>query len=340
MENYTDYNVEENYYQIPPKPSYPMENKVYETYNYDYNYDYNGMGMGLDMNSNLPRPATPTSPMVSSYNTSPRVSSPIPPRISSPIPQRISSPVPQRIASPVPQRIASPVPQRIASPVPQRIASPVPQRIASPVPQRIASPVPQRNASPVPQRNVSPTPRMGNPTTRDLPHSPLNFNFNYDDSEANTSYITNQYEEMKSLRSCSSLASLRPHKITEAKSLRSASSVTSLSSLRNQQIDAQLEQPLSPSTQRLINKKQPFDVIGSPQDQLQKLIFQGKAITSQLQSLSSQDTKLGIFLDIYFKYFISFLLFYYIYIPFILFYFILLYIYIFYFYLFFYFLII
>ena len=316
MENYTDYNVEENYYQIPPKPSYPMENKVYETYNYDYNYDYNGMGMGLDMNSNLPRPATPTSPMVSSYNTSPRVSSPIPPRISSPIPQRISSPVPQRIASPVPQRIASPVPQRIASPVPQR------------------------NASPVPQRNVSPTPRMGNPTTRDLPHSPLNFNFNYDDSEANTSYITNQYEEMKSLRSCSSLASLRPHKITEAKSLRSASSVTSLSSLRNQQIDAQLEQPLSPSTQRLINKKQPFDVIGSPQDQLQKLIFQGKAITSQLQSLSSQDTKLGIFLDIYFKYFISFLLFYYIYIPFILFYFILLFIYILYFYLFFYFLII
>jgi len=265
MENYnefTDYKVEGDYYQIPPKPTFPMENKVYDNYNYDYNYDYN-MGIGLDSNSNLARPATPTSPMITSYNTPPRVSSPIP-RISSPIPPRVSSPIPPRIASPVPQRISSPKPQRIASPVPQRITSPIP--------------------------------RISNSTSRDMLHSPLNSNFNYDTYiDNNFDMNVNQYNEGKPLRNATSLASLRPHKMNEVKNLRSSSSVASLNSLRNQQQFQQSHSSPSASTKQLINKKQPFDVIGSPQDQLQKLIFQGKAITSQLQNLSNQDTKLEIY---------------------------------------------
>jgi len=309
MENYTDYNTKEDLYQIPQK-TFPMDNKVYNTYNYDYNcdydYGYNNMGLNLDVNTNMLRPATPTSPMLTTYNIPPRVSSPIP-RISSPIPQNVPSPIPPRVSSPIPQRIASPVPQRIASPVPQRIASPVPQRIASPVPQRIASPVPQRVASPVPQRISSPTPRvaspvprMGNPITRDMPHSPLNTNFNFDFDFDFNDYSNNDLDynskqpnnETKGLRNYSSLATLRPQKINELKNLRNSNSVASLSTLKNQQ---QYQDSQSPSTQQVISKKQPFDVIGTPQDQLQKLIFQGRAITNQLQSLSSKNTKLEIY---------------------------------------------
>jgi len=285
MEDYTEYNTEEDLYQIPQKTTFPMDNKVYNTYNYDYNYDYdygyNNMGMNTDVNSNMLRPATPTSPMITSYNTPPRVSSPIP-RISSPIPPRVSSPVPPRVSSPAPPRVSSPIPKRIASPIPQRVASPVPQRISSPAP-RVASPVP----------------RMGNPITRDMPHSPLNTNFNFDFdidfndySNNNLDYSSNQSNnETKGLRNYSSLASLRPQKINELKNLRNSNSVASLSTLKNQQF----EQPQSPSTQQLVSKKQPFDVIGSPQDQLQKLIFQGRAITNQLQNLSSKNTKLEIY---------------------------------------------
>ena len=276
MENYTDYNTKEDLYQIPQK-TFPMDNKVYNTYNYDYNcdydYGYNNMGLNLDVNTNMLRPATPTSPMLTTYN--------IPPRVSSPIP-RISSPIPQNVPSPIPPRVSSPIPQRIASPVPQRVASPVPQRISSPTP-RVASPVP----------------RMGNPITRDMPHSPLNTNFNFDFDFDFNDYSNNDLDynskqpnnETKGLRNYSSLATLRPQKINELKNLRNSNSVASLSTLKNQQ---QYQDSQSPSTQQVISKKQPFDVIGTPQDQLQKLIFQGRAITNQLQSLSSKNTKLGL----------------------------------------------
>ncbi|ORX57746.1 hypothetical protein BCR36DRAFT_409223 [Piromyces finnis] len=251
-----DYNNENNFYQIPPKPNFHVDNTVYD------NYDYNNL-IGMDMNSTLSRPATPTSPL----GTPTRISSPIPPRVASPIPPRISSPIPQRISSPIPPRVASPIQPRVSSPIPQRIASPIP-RISSPI-QRINS-----------------------PSTRDL-NSPLNSNFDFEthnlevnyNNDYNINYIdnyNNNIAEMKSLRNSSSFTSLKLEKVNSIKNLRNSNSVNSLSSLRNQQ------------QQQLVTKK-PLEIIGTPQDQLQKLIFQAKVITNQLQTLSSQDTKLEIY---------------------------------------------
>ncbi|OUM66347.1 hypothetical protein PIROE2DRAFT_6495 [Piromyces sp. E2] len=282
------YSNEDDYYQIPPKPNYYVDNKVYDS------YDYSNL-MGMDMNSTLPRPATPTSPMGPSYmNTPPRVSSPIPPRVSSPVPPRVSSPIPQRVSSPIPPRVSSPIPQRVASPIPTRVSSPIQPRVSSPIPQRISSPIP---------RISSPIQKINSPVVRDLPNSPLNANFNFETKDFevnynfdyNTNYnnnYNNNINEMKGLRNSNSLASLRPEKVNHLKNLRSSSSVNSLSSIRNQH---QMQQQQVQQQQQQLVPKKPLEIIGTPQDQLQKLIIQAKAITNQLQTLSSQDTKLGIY---------------------------------------------
>jgi len=290
MEDYNSYE-DEGYYQIPPKPSLQFDNRIYD--NYDYNL------IDVDTNPSLSHSA-PSSQYRHNYiNTPPRVSSPVPGRVSSPIPVRVSSPVPGRVASPIPSRVVSPVPARVASPVPPRVLSPIPPRVASPIPQRISTSSP-RIASPIPTSVQG----LNSTVTRDLPNSQLNSNFNYNDgnydmntpnydnydnydSNFNDNYNNN---EIKNLRNSNSLASLRTH-VSEIKNLRNANSVNSLNSLRNQQ---QEQQPLLPQQQQLVPKK-PLDVIGTPQDQLQKLIIQAKTITNQLQTLSSHDTQLEIY---------------------------------------------
>jgi len=110
---------------------------------------------------------------------------------------------------------------------------------------------------------------------------------NYDyDTNFNNNYSNN---EIKNLRNSNSLASLRTQ-VNEVKNLRNANSVNSLNNLRNQQ---QEQQQLLPQQQQLVPKKT-LDIIGTPQDQLQKLIIQAKTITNQLQTLSSHDTQLGM----------------------------------------------
>lgn len=293
MEDYNSYE-DEGYYQIPPKPSLQFDNRIYD------NYDYNLID---DTNSSLSHSA-PSSQYRHTYiNTPPRVSSPVPGRVSSPIPVRVSSPVPARVASPIPSRVVSPNPARVSSPIQQRVSSPVPPRVLSPIPPRIASPIPQRISTSSP-RIASPIPTsvqgLNSTVTRNLPNSQLNSNFNYDnvnydmntlnydyDTNFNNNYSNN---EIKNLRNSNSLASLRTQ-VNEVKNLRNANSVNSLNNLRNQQ---QEQQQLLPQQQQLVPKKT-LDIIGTPQDQLQKLIIQAKTITNQLQTLSSHDTQLEIY---------------------------------------------
>jgi len=108
--------------------------------------------------------------------------------------------------------------------------------------------------------------------------------YNYD-IDFNDNYSNN---EVRKLRNSNSLASLKSQG-TEVKNLRNASSVNSLNSLKSQhQEQLQLQQ------QKQLVPKKPLEVIGTSQDQLQKLIIQAKTITNQLQTLSSHDTQLGM----------------------------------------------